>query len=120
MTSDPREGDRILPVDTAVGDDGDTPGLSQPITQAEIDDLVNDTTMPLEERQERLQAYAAALDEREQIDRGGEFDPLSTQIAEALAMLGQGGHTYGTPEAVGLDPSTRSDAMSPDDDERPL
>lgn len=120
MTSDPREGDRILPVDAAVGDDGDAPGLSQPITQAEIDDVLNDTTMPIEERQARLEAYAAALGEREQIDRGGEFDPLRNQIAEALTLLAEGGHAYGTPEATGLDPQSRSDALSPDDDDRPL
>lgn len=111
----------VLPLDTAVGDDADTPGISQPFTQAEIEDLVNDTTMPIEERVERLHGMAETLGTREEMDRGGEFDPLIEQINEALGLLADGGHTYGTPESVGLDPEYRSDARAPDDtDDRPL
>ena len=46
---------------------------------------------------------------------------LIEQINEALGLLADGGHTYGTPESVGLDPEYRSDARAPDDtDDRPL
>lgn len=110
-------GDGVVPVDSAVGEDGDAPGISQPVTQAEIDDLIGDTTMPIEERRARLEDYAARIGARGEIDRGGEFGPLQTQIAEALSLLAEGGHAYGTPEATGLDPETRSDARAPDEDD---
>ena len=117
MSDTGRFGDAgLLAGDTPVGDDGDAPGIAQPVSQAEIDDLLNDATMPIEERRARLEAIAAQLGERGAIDRGGDFEPMQGQLDEALSMLAEGGHTYGVPEAVGLDPESRSDARSPDDD----
>ncbi|MFD2236326.1 hypothetical protein [Aureimonas populi] len=117
MSRSPYDDGRIVPVDAAVGEDGDSPGIAQPITQAEIDDLVNDAGMPIEERRERLEAIAAALGARDSIDRGGEFGPMQSQIAEALSLLAEGGHAYGTASSTGLDAEARSDARSPDEDD---
>ncbi|MEX6506266.1 hypothetical protein [Jiella sp. M17.18] len=113
-THDRSEGD-VLPLDIAVGDDADQPGISQPVTQAEIDDILNDPDMLIEERQARLQELADRVGMRENIDRGDEFDPLMMQISEALNMVAAGGHTYGTLTGAGLDRDARSDARAADE-----
>ncbi|MBB3950454.1 hypothetical protein [Aureimonas jatrophae] len=119
IVSDPALHDRtVLAYDSEVGDDDDPPGIAQPLTQAEIDDVLNDPAMTIEEKQATLQRYADQIGTRDDIDRGGDFHPLETQIAEALAMLAEGGHAYGDAESVGMDPDSRSDARSPDEIER--
>lgn len=116
FASEPALHDRsILADDSSVGDDGDPPGIAQPITQAEIDDVLNDPAMTIEEKQAMLQRYADRLGARDDIDRGGDFHPLEAQVSEALAMLAEGGHAYGDAESVGMDPDSRSDARSPDE-----
>ena len=100
---------------TSVGGDLDRQGMTQPVTQAEIDDIVNDVHMPIEERVERLKDLTGRLEERGNIDDGVEFDPLSGQLSEALNMLAEGGHVYGTVEAGEHAPPSRSDARAPDD-----
>lgn len=105
----------VLAVDEQVGGDDDQPGIAQPVTQTEIDDLLNNPEIPIEERRARLQDLAERLGDRDNIDRGDEFAPLEVQIADALAMLAEGGHTYGTVEGMGMDSASRSDLRSPDD-----
>jgi len=105
----------VVPLDIEVGDDADQPGISQPVSQAEIDDILNSPDMPIEERQARLEDLAQRIGTRENIDLGNEFHPLEQQINEALNMIAEGGHTYGTLQSTGLDPDVRSDAHSPDD-----
>ncbi|RFC66280.1 hypothetical protein DYI37_02180 [Fulvimarina endophytica] len=106
----------ILPVDQAIGGDADSPGIAQPVTQAEIDDLLNNSTLPIEERIRRLEEIRARIGARETIDRGDDTSMVESQINEALGLLADGGHTYATAEAVGQDPASRADARSPDDD----
>ncbi|MCB8838108.1 hypothetical protein [Aurantimonas sp. VKM B-3413] len=113
-TNDPSKAG-VLPLDTAVGGDADQPGISQPVTQAEVDDILNDPDLLMEERQARLQELADRVGYRENVDRGEEFDPLEMQISEALNMLAQGGHTYGTLSGAGLDPENRADARAADE-----
>ena len=96
-------------------DDADQPGIAQPISQDEVEDVLNDSQMPIEERVESLEAMARRLGTRDNLDRGDEFEPLREQINEALNLLATGGHTYGTLEGAGIDPDDRSDAQSPDD-----
>ncbi|WP_244493664.1 hypothetical protein [Aureimonas sp. AU4] len=116
---DPALHDRaVLATDSEVGDDDDPPGIAQPVTQAEIDDILNDPAMTIEEKQATLQRYADQIGARDDIDRGGDFHPLEMQIAEAIAMLAEGGHAYGDAESVGMDPESRSDARSPDEIDR--
>ena len=107
----------VLPVDQAVGGDADSPGIAQPVTQDEIDDILNDQTMPIEERQMRLEDIRNRLGVRESADRGSDMSALEYQIDEALSLLADGGHVYGTLEGAGIDPSERADTRSPDDDE---
>lgn len=108
--------DLIAGLDDEVGTDGDQPGISQPVTQDELDDILNDPNLPLEERRAMLEAIASRIEAREAGDRGDEFAPLRQQIGSALTMLAEGGHIYGEAESVGLDPEYRSDARAPDDD----
>lgn len=114
--SDIRGFDRsVTGFNTEVGEDDDRPGIAQPITQDEIDDILNNPAMTIEEKQARLAALAGQIDTRSEIDRGSEFEPLEMQIRDAITMLADGGHTYGEPESVGMDPDSRSDARAPDD-----
>lgn len=107
--------DPIIAADSDVGGDADQPGISQPITQAEIEDILNSPDMLIEEKQARLEELSQRVGYRETIDQGGDFDPLGQQISEALNMLAEGGHTYSAVEETGFDPEGRSDARSPDD-----
>ena len=63
-----------------------------------IEELVNDTTMPIDERVARLHRLAEEFGVAEETDREGYFDPLREQFNEALSILAVGGHTYAPPE----------------------
>ncbi|MER0237904.1 hypothetical protein [Fulvimarina sp. MAC8] len=106
----------IVPVDQAVGGDADNPGITQPVTQDEIDDILNNQTMPIEERQMRLEELRSRIGTRENADRGDDMSAIEMQLSEALGLLADGGHTYSTAEGVGMDPAGRADARSPDDE----
>ncbi len=105
----------VMASDTSTEAEADQPGIGGSVTQAEIDDVVNNVQMPIEERVERLKALTARLGTRANIDSGDEFDPLSAQISEAMNMLADGGHVYGTAGAAGLDTDGSSKVRSPDD-----
>lgn len=114
--SDIQRFDRTLTgLNTEVGADDDRPGIAQPVTQDEIDDILNNPAMTLEEKQHRLAALAGQMDDRADIDRGSEFEPIAMQIRDAMDMLADGGHAYGTAESIGMDHESRSDARAPDD-----
>ena len=110
---DARPAELIASASEDSGDAGQ-PEIGKPISQAEIDDLVNDTQMPIEERTERLQSLARQLGVPETVDSGGEFDPLSAQVSEALSFLAQGGHVYGKTDATGPDFESERRCRSPD------
>lgn len=118
--------DRVIAADMDVGGDADQPGISQPITQAEIEDILNNPEMLVEEKQARLEELSQRVGYRETIDAGDEFNPLGMQISEALNLLADGGHNYSAVEETGFDPEGRSDAKSPDeidwseDEDKPL
>lgn len=67
--------------------------------EAEVTEILNDTTMPIAEKQQRLQELAdsygvAVLGPNADLDGDGEVSPLELQIAEAFGMLAEGGHSY--------------------------
>ena len=107
----------IVPVDEEIGGNGDMPGISQPITQDVVDDILNDPSLLVEERQARLEELRRQIGARESADLGGDMSALELQLNEALNILAGGGHTYGGLEAAGMDPHDRADARSPDDDD---
>ncbi|KQT82471.1 hypothetical protein [Aurantimonas sp. Leaf443] len=118
MTSNPF--DKTDPVET--GPTAGDPALTgqadlglRPISQAEVDDILNDPSLTVEERQAALQELADQVGLRDMAD-DGDFNPLELQLNEALNMLAAGGHVYGTAEGLGFDRSARSDVRPPDDD----
>ena len=103
----------VVPVDQMVGGDGDMPGLSQPVTIDEINDVLM-SEHPLEERRMRLRGMRDDLVARSAGDRGGEFDALILEIDRALDTLDGTGDVVGTRDALGL----AADERRGEDDER--
>ena len=95
----------VVPVDQMVGGDGDTPGLSQPITVDEIQDVLM-SDEPVEQRRNRLMEMRDDLVARSSGDQGREFEPLLDEVNGAIATLDGPADTFGTREAVGLAPGT--------------
>ena len=104
----------VVPVDQMVGGDGDTPGLSQPVTTDDIQDiLMNDA--PLEERKMRLLEMRRDMEARASGDLGGEFDPIIAEIDGALATLEGPADTYASRGSLGLDTQNRGDSQPADE-----
>ena len=91
----------VVPVDQMVGGDGDTPGLSQPVTSDEVQDVLM-SEHPLQERIARLQGFKADLLQRAGGDMGGEFDSLIAEIDGAIATLEGPADTVGMRDSLGL------------------
>ena len=103
----------VVPVDQMVGGDGDTPGLSQPITTDEIQDVLM-SDRPLEERKMRLMEMRRDLESRAAGDMGGEFQPLIAEVDGALATLEGPADTYASRGSLGLDTQNRGDSQPSD------
>ena len=97
----------VVPVDQMVGGDGDTPGLSQPVTLDEVQDIVM-SEHPREERIARLRGLRDDLAQRMSGDMGGEFDALVAEIDGAIATLEGPGDIVGTRDALGLAADARA------------
>ncbi|MBB3996189.1 hypothetical protein [Aureimonas pseudogalii] len=109
--SDPRSFRDRKPAATApdAGGDGGIRGIPQPLTQGDIDDVLSNLGMTIDEKREWLAAYAGQMADRDQTDRGGEFEPLEMRIRDALSMLAEGGHTYASADAADVDPDDQAD-----------
>ena len=94
--------------ETMAGAGGDRTGDDRPVTQAEIDDIVNDIHMPIEERVVRLKALTDRLGTPPDSGQDAESDPLLAQLSEAMNMLAEGGHVFGTGEASIVDRRTET------------
>ncbi|MBB4002465.1 hypothetical protein [Aurantimonas endophytica] len=97
-------GDRATAGGTNVTGDADMSGVSQPVTEAEIEDIINSPDMLIEEKQARLEELSRRVGYREPVDEGEDFNPLGLQISEALNLLADGGHTYSAVDETDLDP----------------
>lgn len=101
-------------------DNADTPGIAQPFSQTEIEDLLYGDDRPVEDRLARLREIREELAARESGDFGGE-DPASLlnevdRAIEALQGDADNLEETGDPAAVmALDPADHLDALSPDD-----
>ena len=104
----------VVPVDQMVGGDGDTPGLSQPITMDEIQDVTM-SEAPVADRVARLQGMRRDLEQRAAGDMGGEFGELIAEIDGALAMLNGSADTYAARGSLGLDTQNRGDSQPADE-----
>ena len=104
----------VVPVDQMVGGDGDMPGLSQPVTIDDIQDiLMNDA--PLEERRMRLLELRHDMEARASGDLGGEFAPVIDEINGALATLEGPADTFASRGSLGMDTQDRGDSQPADE-----
>lgn len=104
-------------------DNADQPGIAQPYTQSEVQDLLYGQDRPARDRLERLKELRAESAARESGDWGGQdpgamldeldraIDELSTTMANA-----DDGQDYADLDApLATDQSGRLDALAPDD-----
>ena len=103
----------VVPVDQMVGGDGDTPGLSQPITTEDIQDVLM-SDAPVADRVARLEGMRRDLEQRAGGDMGNEFSELITEVDGALATLNGPADTYATRGSLGLDTQNRGDSQPAD------
>jgi len=114
----------MVPQDTNF-DNADQPGIAQPYSQSEIEDLLYGDDRSAEERLARLRELREESAVRESGDWGDQ-DPkamlaeLDRAIDELSATIANGddGETYaGLATNFDNDPADRRDALSPDDEE---
>lgn len=108
----------LIAEDTPAGNDGDTPGYAQPVSQTEIEELLYGDDWPAAERLERLRAIRTELTELEAPDFG-EDDPhsLIRAIDDAVARLNGLDGEGMDPTSVDHDPAAHRETLSPDSDE---
>jgi hypothetical protein len=104
--------------DTRSNDDTDQVIIAQPLSQAEIDELLYSDEFPRAERLERLRYYRDELREKEASDFGLD-DPkaLLGQIAEAISYLEDSFGESMDPASVDHNPEDHRETLSPDSDE---
>ncbi|MDP1732360.1 MAG: hypothetical protein Q8L54_14540 [Devosia sp.] len=108
----------IVGQDTEVGDDGDSPGIAQPVSQAEIEELLYGDEWPAGERLARLRDFRDDLQSREAADLGTD-DPKSLlrEIDDAIARLERSHGESMDPCSVDHNPEDHRETLSPDSDE---
>ena len=108
----------LIAEDTPAGNDGDTPGFAQPVSQTEIEELLYGDSWPAAERLERLQAIRGELFDLEGPDFG-DNDPLSLMRAvdDAIARLSGVEGEGMDPTSVDHDADAHRETLSPDSDE---
>jgi len=109
----------LVPQETSF-DNADTPGIAQPYSQTEIEDLLYGDDRPVEARVSRLREIREELAARESGDFGDE-DPAAMldEIDRAIDSLqGDADNLDETGDAAAFmaaDPADHLDALSPDD-----
>lgn len=104
--------------DMPVGNDGDTPGMAQPVSQAEIEELLYSDDWPIEERLARLHEMRQTIADFEAPDYGDE-DPLTLIrfIDDAIARLNSLSGESMDPTSIDQDASAHRETLAPDSDE---
>ncbi|RLQ86938.1 hypothetical protein [Notoacmeibacter ruber] len=107
----------IVPDDRSVGDDGDSPGISQEIT---VDDLegIAFSSQPRDERLRRLREIRNEIYARQSADRGHDFDGLLTEVERLIAEI-DGDEDGGASLFAAMDDQNLS-TMSPDERDEEL
>ena len=108
----------LIAEDTPAGNDGDTPGFAQPVSQTEIEDLLYGDEWPAAERLARLLSIREELINLEATDFGDD-DPRSLigAIDEAVSRLSGLAGEGMDPTSVDHDPTAHRETLSPDSDE---
>lgn len=108
----------VVGQETEVGEDDDAPGIAQPLSQAEIDELLYGDDWSAEERLERLRDFRDDLRSREAADFGTD-DPGSL-LREIIAAIARLERSYGEgmdPSSVDHNPEDHRETLAPDSDE---
>jgi hypothetical protein len=104
--------------DTRSNDDTDQVIIAQPLSQAEIDELLYSDEFPREERLERLRYYRDELSEKEASDFGlDDTSALLGQVNEAIAHLEDGFGESMDPASVDHNPEDHRETLAADSDE---
>ena len=114
----------MVPQDTNF-DNADQPGIAQPYTQSEVEELLYGDDRPANERLARLRELRDESAIRESGDWGGQdpaamLEELDRAIDELSAVVANGDddETYaGLATTFDNDPAERLDTLSPDDEE---
>lgn len=108
----------LIAEDTPAGNDGDVPGFAQPVSQAEIEELLYGDDWSAAERLARLLSIRDELSNLEATDFGDD-DPrrLIGAIEEAVAQLSDVEGEAMDPTSVDHDPAAHRETLSPDSDE---
>lgn len=114
----------MVPQDTNF-DNADQPGIAQPYTQTEVEELLYGEDRPASERLARLRELRNESAIRESGDWGGQdpasmLDELDRAIDELSAVIANGDDNNdfaGLATTFDNDPNDRLDALSPDDDD---
>ena len=117
---DPHRNEEVRAVDIQVGDDGDSPGISQELTTDDIDDIAFDPNLTVGERHERLMELRDEMDTRRFGDMENSFNDqdmkgVYTYLLDRLASLGNASTGDAELAAVGMDTDDRSDDDDPAD-----
>ncbi|GHA31820.1 hypothetical protein GCM10007989_29860 [Devosia pacifica] len=115
----------ILPQDTDFDSGADQPGIAQPISQTEIEDLMYTDARPVEDRLARLREMreeAAArvhadLGEQDARDLTDEIDAAIETLSRDEQFADDNDDLAGLDPAYEADPADHLDTLSPDDDE---
>jgi hypothetical protein len=104
--------------DLPLGNDGDTPGFTQPISQTEIEELLYNDDWPIHERLARLREMRGEIADLEAPDFGDE-DPVTLvrAIDDAITRMEQLQGEGMDPASVDQDPSVHRETLAPDSDE---
>lgn len=108
----------VVGQESEVGEDDDAPGIAQPLSQAEIDELLYGDEWSAEERLERLRDFRDDLRSREAADFGTD-DPGSL-LREVIAAIARLESSYGEgmdPSSVDHNPEDHRETLAPDSDE---
>ena len=89
----------VLAVDTVVGDDGQMPGLAQPVTLDEIRDVVFEDTS-VEARLEKLRQMKSDFQTRNMADVEGGFDHYIAEIDRGIDELTGGADGSAEPSVL--------------------
>lgn len=108
----------VVGQESAVGEDDDAPGIAQPLSQAEIDELLYGDEWSAEERLDRLREFRDDLRSREAADFGTD-DPgsLLKEVTSAIARLERAFGEGMDPSSVDHNPEDHRETLSPDSDE---
>ena len=109
----------LVPQETSF-DNADTPGIAQPYSQNEVEDLLYGNDRPARDRLERLKEMRAEAAVRESGDLGGQdpaflVEELDRAIAELSRDLDNADDTGSVDAAMSDDPADHLETLSPDD-----